>query len=81
MHIVLSFQVTINSNNNNNNNHKRTGGLGNKKTGRDYPDYNIVEIGQNTTKSPGDLSRLAVTQNPEEDNQLTLVGKTLERKK
>ena len=29
---------------------------------RDYPKYGIVEIDQNTQKSPGDLRRLAVTQ-------------------
>ena len=32
-----------------------TGGLGNKKTFRDHPNYSIIEIGQNTKKSPGDL--------------------------
>ena len=32
-----------------------TGGLGNKRTSGDDPNYNIVEIGQNTEKSPGDL--------------------------
>ena len=42
----------------------------------DNPNYNIVEIGQNTKKSPGDLRSHAVTQAPVE-NQLTLVGKTL----
>ena len=40
----------------------RTGGLGNKRTSRDHPNYSIIEIGQNTEKSPGDLKRLAVTQ-------------------
>ena len=43
-----------------------TGGLGNNGMGRDYPNYSIVEIGQNTEKSPGDLRRLAVTQTPVE---------------
>ena len=38
-----------------------TGGLGNKRTSGDHPNYSIVEIGQNTKKSPGDLMRLAVT--------------------
>ena len=27
---------------------------GNRKTSRDYPNYSIIEIGQNTEKSPGD---------------------------
>ena len=31
---------------------------------QDHPDYNIVEIGQNTQKIPGDLRILAVTQTP-----------------
>ena len=46
----------------------RTGGLGNKRTSRDY---SIIEIGRDT--SPGDLSRFAVTQTPEENHQQTLV--------
>ena len=46
-----------------------TGGLGNKKTCEDHPNYYIVEIGQNTEKSSGDLSRLV------ENHQLTLVYK------
>ena len=33
----------------------------------------IVEIGQNTKKSSGDLRRLAVTQTPEENHQLGLI--------
>ena len=39
----------------------------------DHTNYSIVEIGQNSKKSPGDLRRLAVTQTPVEDHQLTLV--------
>ena len=31
---------------------------------RKYLDYRIVEIGQNTKKSPGDLQRLTVNQTP-----------------
>ena len=54
-----------------------TGGLGNKRTSGDNPNYSIVEIGQNTEKSPGDLGRLAVTQTPTENPQLTLTWKTL----
>ena len=34
----------------------RTGGFGNKGTDGDCPYYIIVEIGQNTEKSPGDLN-------------------------
>ena len=40
--------------------YKGTGGLGNKRTSEDHPNYCIIEIGQNTEKSPGDL-RFAVT--------------------
>ena len=45
------------------NNLQRTGRLENKRTSRDHPDYIIIKIGQNTEKSPGDLRKLAVTQN------------------
>ena len=41
-----------------------TGGLGNKRTSGDHPNYSIVEIGQDTEKGHGDLGRLAVTQIP-----------------
>ena len=34
------------------------GRVGNQGTNRDYPDYSIVEIGQNTENGPGDLRRL-----------------------
>ena len=48
--------------------HQRTGTetrrFGNKRTSVDHPNYSIVEISQNTEKSPGDLKRLAVTQTP-----------------
>ena len=37
----------------------------------------IIENGQNTEENPGDLRRLAVTQTPLEDHQLTLIWKTL----
>ena len=50
-----------------------TGGLGNKRTGGDYPNDSIIKIGQNTEKSPGDLRRLAGTQTPVRNHQLTLV--------
>ena len=39
--------------------------------------YSIVDNGQNTEKSPGDLRRLAVTQTPVKDHQLTLTWKSL----
>ena len=41
--------------------------LGDKKTRGDHPNYSIVEIGQNTKKSPGDLRKHAVTQTPVEN--------------
>ena len=43
------------------------------RTSGDYPNYSIVENVQNTEKSPGDLRRLAVTQTPVKDHQLTLM--------
>ena len=54
---------------------KGTGGLETKRSSGDHPKYCIVEIGQNTKKSPGDLIRLAVTQTPVENYKLTLVWK------
>ena len=56
---------------------KGTGGVGNKRTSGDHPNYSMVKIGQNTKKSLGDLKRLAVTQTTVENPQLTLVGKYL----
>ena len=44
--------------------HKETGELGNKRTSGDHPNYLIVEIDQNTEKSPGYLRKLALTQTP-----------------
>ena len=35
------------------------------------PNYCIIEIGQNTEKSPGDLRRLAVAQTSVKEHQLT----------
>ena len=35
-----------------------------KRASENHPNYSIIEIGQNTEKSPGDLRRLAVTQPP-----------------
>ena len=48
-------------------------GHGNKRTSGDHPNYYIIENGQNTEKSPGDLRRLAVTQTPVINHQLTLM--------
>ena len=42
-------------------------------TSGNHLNYSIVEIDQNTEKSPGDLERLAVTQTPVENSQLMLV--------
>ena len=55
---------------------KGTGGLRGQKMSRDHPNYNIIENGQNTEKSPGDLRRL-VTQYQVKDHHLTLMWKTL----
>ena len=52
---------------------KGTGGLGSWRTSRDHPNDSIIENGQNTEKSPRDLSRLAVTQTPVKDHQIPLV--------
>ena len=51
---------------------KGLGGLGSWRTSGDHPNDNTVENGQNTRKSPGDLRRLAVTQTPVKNHQLTL---------
>ena len=58
---------------------KRTGGLGNKWTSADHPNYCIFEISQNTEKSHGDLRWFAVTQIPVKDHQLILMRKTLKQ--
>ena len=52
---------------------KGTRGLGSCRTSGDHPNDSIVENGQNTKKSPGDLRRLAVTQTPVKNHRLTLV--------
>ena len=51
---------------------KGTGGLGGCRTSGDHPNYNIVENSKNTEKSPGDMRRFGVTQNPVKDHPLTL---------
>ena len=43
---------------------KEAGRVGIQRTNRDHLYYSLVEIGQNIGKSPGDLSRLTVTQTP-----------------
>ena len=55
--------------------------LGNTRTSRDHPNYSIIKIGQNSEKSPGDSRRLAVTQTPVRNYNLTLVLKTRKREK
>ena len=47
-----------------------------KRMSEDHPNYSIIEIGQNTEKSPGELKRLAVTQTPVRNHRLMLAGKT-----
>ena len=43
----------------------------------DHPNSSIIENSQNTEKIPRDLRRLAVTQSPVKDHQLTHMWKTL----
>ena len=50
-----------------------TGGLVNKRTSGDHPNNSIVEMDQNTKKSPKDLRRLDVTQTPVRNHLLSLV--------
>ena len=52
-------------------------GLGSWRTSGDHANYSIVENGQNTEKSPGDLRRLVVTQAPVKNHQLKMMWKTL----
>ena len=52
---------------------KGTVGLGSWRTGGDHPNDSIIENRQNTEKSPGDLRRFAVTQNPVKNHRLTLM--------
>ena len=49
-----------------------TGGLGSWQPSGDHPNDSVIENGQNTEKSPGDLRRLALTQTqtPVNDHQL-----------
>ena len=47
--------------------------VGSWRTGGDHPNDSIIENGQNTEKSPGDLKRLAVIQTPVKNHRLTLM--------
>ena len=51
---------------------KRTVGIGNKRMSRDHSNFCIIGIDQNTEKSHGDLKKLAVTETPGENHQLTV---------
>ena len=42
-------------------------------TSGDHPNYYIIENGQNTEKSPGDLRRLVVSQTRVKNHQLMLM--------
>ena len=53
------------------------GGLEGWRTREDYPNYSIIENGQNTEKSPRELRRLTATQTSVKNHQLTLIWKTL----
>ena len=55
---------------------KGPGGLGSWQPSGDHPNNSIIENDESWT-SPGDLRRLAGTQSPVKDNQLTLMWKTL----
>ena len=52
---------------------KELGGYGNKRTNRDYSDYSIAKIDNNTEKSSLDLKRFAVTKTPVRHHQLPQV--------
>ena len=52
---------------------KGPGRFGSWRTSGDLPNNSIIKNGQNTVKDPGDMRRLAVTQSPVKDHQLTLM--------
>ena len=56
---------------------KGTVELGSWRTSGDHPNNSIIEKGQNTEKSPGDLRRLAVTKTRVKIHQLKLMRKPL----
>ena len=51
----------------------KSGRIGDCRTSQDHLDYGIIEVSQNTKKSPGDLKRFAKTS--VKYHQLTQVGK------
>ena len=55
---------------------KGIGRLENKRMSGEYPNYRIVEIGQNTEIYSRDLRKLILTENPVKVHLLTLMGKT-----
>ena len=58
---------------------KGTGGISNKRTSGETPNYSIGEIGQNTEKSRGDLRRLAVAQTSVKKKSANADGKNSQR--
>ena len=50
---------------------KGTSGLRNKRTSGDPLNDNIIKVGQNTKKSPGDLWRLAIVKTPVRNHRVT----------
>ena len=58
---------------------KKSGRFGKQRLSRNHPDYSIIKTGQNTEKSPEDLRRLAPTQTPVKNPQLTPVRKFLKK--
>ena len=56
---------------------KGTGGHRSKRASGDHPKKYIIENGQNTAMSPGDLRRPAVSQTSVKEPQVTLMRKTL----
>ena len=56
---------------------KGPGRFGGWRPSGDHPNNSIIGNGQNTEKSPGDLRRLAVTQFPVKDHQMSLMWEIL----
>ena len=52
---------------------KEVGIVGNQRTNEAYPEYKIVEIGQNVDVCPEDLRGVAIIQIPVKDRQKMLV--------
>ena len=52
---------------------KGSGGFGRWQPSGDHPNNSIIEDGQNSEKSHRDLRRLAVTQSPVKDHQMSLM--------